>query len=128
MERLVWLGLLLNPICSMRCGVYVSVHLCVSLAHMHTHTHTHTTLTRTQHARTHAHTHSRTHTHTHGGDIQVKLWDTGTGFCFVTFTEHVAPISSILFSTTDKVLVSASFDGTVRAYDRHRYVCIYYII
>lgn len=51
---------------------------------------------------------------------QVKLWNTSSGFCFVTFTEHSAAVSSIVFSSSDKVIVSASLDGTVRAFDLHR--------
>ncbi|KAF8889622.1 quinon protein alcohol dehydrogenase-like superfamily [Infundibulicybe gibba] len=51
---------------------------------------------------------------TGGDDGKVKVWSTYSGFCFVTFTEHSAPISwSVLFS--------ASLDGTVRAYDLVRY-------
>lgn len=52
---------------------------------------------------------------------QVKLWSTVTGFCFVTFSEHTAAVSSVVFSSRDKVVLSASLDGTVRAFDLHRW-------
>jgi periodic tryptophan protein 2 len=58
---------------------------------------------------------------TGGDDGKVKLWNTGTGFCFVTFSEHTAAVSTVVFSSTDKVVLSASLDGTVRAFDLHRY-------
>ena len=51
---------------------------------------------------------------------QVKLWNTGTGFCFVTFSDHTAAVSSVVFSPSDKVVLTASLDGTVRAFDLHR--------
>lgn len=51
----------------------------------------------------------------------MKLWNTSSGFCFVTFSEHISAVSSVLFNSVGKVIVSASFDGTVRAYDLHRY-------
>ncbi|KAF4618632.1 hypothetical protein D9613_010107 [Agrocybe pediades] len=58
---------------------------------------------------------------TGGDDGKVKVWSTYTGFCFVTFTEHSAPISSVAFAKQGSVLFSASLDGTVRAYDLIRY-------
>ncbi|KAJ7158247.1 WD40-repeat-containing domain protein [Mycena crocata] len=58
---------------------------------------------------------------TGGDDGKVKVWSTHTGFCFVTFTEHTAPISSVAFAKHGSVLFSASLDGTVRAYDLVRY-------
>ncbi|KAJ7512782.1 WD40-repeat-containing domain protein [Mycena galericulata] len=58
---------------------------------------------------------------TGGDDGKVKVWSTHTGFCFVTFTEHTAPISSVSFAKHGSVLFSASLDGTVRAYDLVRY-------
>ncbi|KAG5646726.1 hypothetical protein DXG03_002408 [Asterophora parasitica] len=58
---------------------------------------------------------------TGGDDGKVKVWSTHTGFCFVTFTEHSAPISSVAFAKQGSVLFSASLDGTVRAYDLIRY-------
>ncbi|KAG6841096.1 hypothetical protein C0991_001903 [Blastosporella zonata] len=58
---------------------------------------------------------------TGGDDGKVKVWSTHSGFCFVTFTEHSAPISSVAFAKNGSVLFSASLDGTVRAYDLIRY-------
>ena len=50
------------------------------------------------------------------------MWDTLTGFCFVTFTEHTGGVAAIKFGPSGKVIVSASLDGTVRAFDLHRLV------
>ncbi|XP_069680364.1 periodic tryptophan protein 2 homolog [Periplaneta americana] len=58
---------------------------------------------------------------TGGEDGKVKLWNTSTGFCFVTFHEHTANISAVQFSHNRKFIISASQDGTVRAYDMTRY-------
>ncbi|KAG6817113.1 hypothetical protein H0H87_012634 [Tephrocybe sp. NHM501043] len=58
---------------------------------------------------------------TGGDDGKVKVWSTHTGFCFITFTEHTAPISSVSFAKHGSVLFTASLDGTVRAYDLIRY-------
>lgn len=54
---------------------------------------------------------------TGGEDGKVKLWNVQSGFCFVTFQEHSAPISGVKFSANRKFVVSCSLDGTVRAYD-----------
>lgn len=54
---------------------------------------------------------------TGGEDGKVKLWNVHSGFCYVTFTEHSAAITSLSFSGNKKFVVSASLDGTVRAYD-----------
>ncbi|RWS27433.1 Dip2/Utp12 domain and WD-repeat protein-like protein [Leptotrombidium deliense] len=59
-----------------------------------------------------------------GTDGKIKLWNCFTGFCFVTFSEeHKGPITALEFVTSKggKVLVSASLDGTVRAFDLNRY-------
>lgn len=58
---------------------------------------------------------------TGGDDGKVKLWNTLTGFCTLTFHEHTSSISSVLFSHNRKFVASASLDGTVRAYDLARY-------
>ena len=53
-------------------------------------------------------------------DGKVKLWDARTGFCYVTFNEHSGPVTSVAHASP-KVVLSASTDGTVRAYDTTRY-------
>ncbi|XP_065187306.1 periodic tryptophan protein 2 homolog [Sycon ciliatum] len=58
---------------------------------------------------------------TGGDDSKVKIWNTLTGFCFVTFTEHTGGVSAVQFVPNGKAVISASLDGTVRAFDLHRY-------
>lgn len=58
---------------------------------------------------------------TGGEDAKVKVWNVNNGFCFVTFSEHTGAVTALEFSTNKKFLVSASLDGTVRAYDLVRY-------
>lgn len=59
---------------------------------------------------------------TGGEDAKVKLWSCSSGFCFVTFHEHNSAVTAVDFSLNKKFVVSASVDGTVRAYDITRYV------
>ncbi|GLI62923.1 nucleolar protein, component of the U3 processome [Volvox africanus] len=54
-------------------------------------------------------------------DCKVKVFQLATGFCFVTFTEHTAPVTAVTFLPSGAVLLSASLDGTVRAWDLVRY-------
>ncbi|XP_063900353.1 uncharacterized protein LOC135119904 [Zophobas morio] len=58
---------------------------------------------------------------TGGDDSKVKVWNTRSGFCFVTFKEHSAAVTGVRFSPRDKVIFSSSLDGTVRAFDLMRY-------
>jgi periodic tryptophan protein 2 len=58
---------------------------------------------------------------TGGDDGKVKVWSTRSSFCFVTFSEHTAPVSDVAFAKQGSVLFSASLDGTVRAFDLVRY-------
>uniref|UniRef100_A0A3P9I1R8 PWP2 small subunit processome component n=1 Tax=Oryzias latipes TaxID=8090 RepID=A0A3P9I1R8_ORYLA len=58
---------------------------------------------------------------TGGDDAKVKAWNTSSGLCFVTFTEHTSSVTSVAFTASGFVIVSASLDGTVRAFDLHRY-------
>jgi periodic tryptophan protein 2 len=58
---------------------------------------------------------------TGGDDGKLKIWSQQTGFCFVTFTEHSAPIKAIEYSKKKQIVFTASLDGTVRAFDLIRY-------
>ena len=58
---------------------------------------------------------------TGGNDSKVKLWQLKTSFCIVTFSEHTSTVTSVLFMQAGKAILSASLDGTVRAYDLKRY-------
>lgn len=58
---------------------------------------------------------------TGGEDGKVKLWNVASGLCFVTFSEHTGAVNSVCFSGNKKFVVSASVDGSVRAYDAVRY-------
>lgn len=58
---------------------------------------------------------------TGGEDAKLKVWNVNNGFCFVTFSEHSSAVTALEFSRTNKFVVSASLDGTVRAYDLIRY-------
>ena len=51
---------------------------------------------------------------------QVKVWNSNSGLCFVTFTEHTSSVTKVTFTSSGFVIVSASLDGTVRAFDLHR--------
>ncbi|XP_063233160.1 periodic tryptophan protein 2 homolog [Bacillus rossius redtenbacheri] len=61
------------------------------------------------------------HIATGGEDGKVKVWNTSTGFCFVTFDKHTSGVSAVQFSRNCKFVISASLDGTVRAFDMTRY-------
>uniref|UniRef100_A0AAV1TXW6 Small-subunit processome Utp12 domain-containing protein n=1 Tax=Peronospora matthiolae TaxID=2874970 RepID=A0AAV1TXW6_9STRA len=54
-------------------------------------------------------------------DAKLKLWDTNSGFCYVTFTEHSAPVTAVQFAPSGQAVLSSSLDGTVRAFDLNRY-------
>ena len=58
---------------------------------------------------------------TGGLDTKIKLWTCSTGFCFVTFSEHQAAVTGLVFTNNGKVVLSSSLDGTVRAFDMARY-------
>lgn len=53
--------------------------------------------------------------------LQVKIFQQTSGFCFVTFSEHTAPVTAVAFLPSGHGLLSSSLDGTVRAYDLVRY-------
>mmetsp|Transcript_9488 Transcript_9488/g.22533 ORF Transcript_9488/g.22533 Transcript_9488/m.22533 type:complete len:1099 (+) Transcript_9488:75-3371(+) len=58
---------------------------------------------------------------TGGYDGKVKLFNSQTGLCFVTFAEHTAPVSALCFTPQGNAVLSASKDGSVRAFDLLRY-------
>jgi periodic tryptophan protein 2 len=59
---------------------------------------------------------------TGGDDGKVKVWTTKNCLCFVTFSEHVAKITAVQFlPKKGNAIVTASLDGTVRAYDLVKY-------
>ncbi|KAL7434608.1 hypothetical protein ACHAXH_005321 [Discostella pseudostelligera] len=58
---------------------------------------------------------------TGGEDGTIKLWNSQSGFCYVTLPKsHTAAVTAVEFANPTVVL-SASLDGTVRAHDLHRY-------
>lgn len=59
---------------------------------------------------------------TGGEDGKLKLWNTTTGFCYVTFPEstHTASVTGVSFANAS-VVITASLDGTVKAHDLNRY-------
>ncbi|KAM9317501.1 periodic tryptophan protein 2 homolog [Gastrophryne carolinensis] len=61
------------------------------------------------------------HIVTGGDDGKVKVWDPSSGFCFVTFADHTSSVTSVAVSGNGQVVLSASLDGTVRAYSLLRY-------
>ncbi|XP_043721408.1 periodic tryptophan protein 2 [Telopea speciosissima] len=54
-------------------------------------------------------------------DNKVKVWTVSSGSCFVTFSEHTNAVTALLFMAGNHCLLSASLDGTVRAWDMFRY-------
>ncbi|KAK1442531.1 periodic tryptophan protein 2 [Babesia gibsoni] len=58
---------------------------------------------------------------TGGFDGKVKLWDTNSGICFVTFSDHTASVEAVCFTPQANAIITASLDGTVRAFDLFRY-------
>ncbi|CAI5470988.1 unnamed protein product [Closterium sp. Yama58-4] len=72
-------------------------------------------------------------------DAKVKVWSLASGFCFVTLAEHTGPVTAVAFLPSGGAgsaaaaaagggggggaVVSASLDGTVRAFDLLRYRC-----
>lgn len=58
---------------------------------------------------------------TGGEDGKVKLWRASTGFCFTTFGQHTAPVKALAYVQSSNAIISASLDGTVRAFDLFRY-------
>ena len=49
------------------------------------------------------------------------MWSVASGYCFVTFSDHRAAVTAVKFLPSSHALISASLDGTVRAFDLVRY-------
>ncbi|KAG0455146.1 hypothetical protein HPP92_024438 [Vanilla planifolia] len=54
-------------------------------------------------------------------DNKVKVWTVSSGSCFITFSEHTNAVTAVHFMANNHSLLSASLDGTVRAWDLFRY-------
>lgn len=54
-------------------------------------------------------------------DGKIKVWDVNSGFCVVTFTEHMGAVTACEFAKRGNVLFTSSLDGSVRAWDLIRY-------
>ncbi|XP_060205652.1 periodic tryptophan protein 2 [Lycium barbarum] len=54
-------------------------------------------------------------------DNKIKVWTVSSGFCIVTFSEHTNAVTALHFMPGNHCLLSASLDGTVRAWDLFRY-------
>ncbi|KAJ4952632.1 hypothetical protein NE237_029464 [Protea cynaroides] len=54
-------------------------------------------------------------------DNKIKVWTVSSGSCFVTFSEHTNAVTALHFMAGNHCLLSASLDGTVRAWDMLRY-------
>lgn len=58
---------------------------------------------------------------TGGEDGKIKLWNSTSGFSFVTLpSHHTAPVTSVCFAKST-VLLSAGLDGVIKAHDLMRY-------
>lgn len=58
---------------------------------------------------------------TGGVEGKVKLWHSVSGFCFVTLSDHTSSVEGLAFTPQGNAILSASMDGSVRAYDLLRY-------
>jgi periodic tryptophan protein 2 len=69
-----------------------------------------------------AYTHDGTKITTASDDGKVKVWDTSSGHCIVTFADHSSGVTALEYPRMKRnVVFTASLDGTVRAYDLVRY-------
>lgn len=60
---------------------------------------------------------------TRSTDKTIRIWDLNTGFCKV-LKGHTERISSIDLNPDGKIIVSGSYDGTVRVWDRETGGCL----
>ena len=51
----------------------------------------------------------------------LSVWNLPSGACSMTFTQHSARVTALVFLVGDAAFVSASLDGTIRAFDMERY-------
>lgn len=58
-----------------------------------------------------------THIASGADDFKVKVWSVASGSCFVTFSDHTAAVTGLVFTPNSNALVSSSLDGTCRAFD-----------
>ena len=58
---------------------------------------------------------------TGGVEGKVKLWHSLSGFCFATLADHTSSVEAVQFTPQGNAILSASMDGSVRAYDLLRY-------
>ncbi|MFH4981441.1 hypothetical protein AB6A40_008150 [Gnathostoma spinigerum] len=61
------------------------------------------------------------HLATGAEDGLVKVWSCRSSSCIVTFNEHTCSVSAVCWTPSGKAILSASYDGTVRAHDLVRY-------
>ena len=54
-------------------------------------------------------------------DGKIKIWDTRSGFCMATFTEHSSKVTGCEFTKQGQIFFTSSLDGSVRAWDMIRY-------
>lgn len=60
-------------------------------------------------------------TGSHDGTVQI--WDRNAALSIIKFNDHSGPISGVALTKHGQVLISASMDGTIKAYDMKRYQC-----
>lgn len=69
-----------------------------------------------------AYTHDGSKVATGSDDGKIKVWDTASGHCIVTFADHTSGVTAIEVPRMKRnVAFTASLDGTVRVYDLVRY-------
>lgn len=56
-----------------------------------------------------------------GQENVIKLWDSQTGELLHILTGYAQPVSAIVFTLDGALLISGSFDGTIRAWDTHTF-------